>query len=55
MIFALAGCSLLAAFGCIKQAARRWFPDMSAAVYLLLCAGIGTGSQIYYCCCALYL
>ena len=39
---------LLAAFGCIKQAARRWFPDMSAAVYLLLCAGIGTGSQIYY-------
>ena len=39
---------LLAAFGCIKQAARRWFPGMSAAVYLLLCAGIGTGSQIYY-------
>ena len=39
---------LLAAFGCIKQAARRWFPDMSAAAYLLLCAGIGTGSQIYY-------
>ena len=39
---------LLAAFGCIKQVARRWFPDMSAAVYLLLCAGIGTGSQIYY-------
>ena len=39
---------LLAAFGCIKQAARRWFPDMSAAVYLLLCAGIGTGSEIYY-------
>lgn len=39
---------LLAAFGCIKQAARRWFPDMSAAVYLLLCASIGTGSQIYY-------
>ena len=38
---------LLAAFGCIKQAARRWFPGMSAAVYLLLCAGIGTGSQIY--------
>ena len=39
---------LLAAFGGIKQAARRWFPGMSAAVYLLLCAGIGTGSQIYY-------
>lgn len=39
---------LLAAFGCIRQAAQRWFPRMSAAVYLLLCAGIGTGSQIYY-------
>ena len=39
---------LLAAFGCVKQAARRWFPGMSAAMYLLLCAGIGTGSQIYY-------
>ena len=39
---------LLAAFGCVKQTARRWFPGMSAAMYLLLCAGIGTGSQIYY-------
>lgn len=39
---------LLAAFGCVKQAAHRWFPRMSAAAYLLLCAGIGTGSQIYY-------
>ena len=39
---------LLAAFGCVKQAARRWFPRMSAAAYLLLCAGIGTSSQIYY-------
>lgn len=39
---------LLAAFGCVKQAARRWFPGTSAAMYLLLCAGIGTGSQIYY-------
>ena len=39
---------LLAVFGCVKQAARRWFPRMSVAVYLLLCAGIGTGSQIYY-------
>ncbi len=39
---------LLAVFGCVKQAARCWFPDMSAAVYLLLCTGIGSSSQIYY-------
>ena len=39
---------LLAAFGCLKQAARRWFPSMSAAVYWLLCAGLGTGSQLFY-------
>ena len=39
---------LLAAFGCIKQTARRWFPNLSVAAYWLLCAGIGSGSQLFY-------
>lgn len=39
---------ILAAFGCVKQAARRWFPRASAAACLLVSTGITAGSQIYY-------
>ncbi|MWK60351.1 hypothetical protein GO594_30695, partial [Pseudomonas otitidis] len=39
---------ILASFGCVKQALRRWFPRASAAAYLLTATGIAAGSQIYY-------
>ena len=39
---------ILAAFGFVKQAVRRWFPHASAAAYLLCAAGAASGSQIYY-------
>lgn len=39
---------ILAAFGCVKQAVRRWFPKASAAACLLVSTGIAAGSQIYY-------
>ncbi len=32
----------------MKQAARRWFPQASAAAYLLTAAGAAWGTQIYY-------
>lgn len=44
----LAWAFLWAAFGCVKQALRRWFPRASAAAYLLTATGVGAGSQIYY-------
>lgn len=37
-----------ASFGCVKQALRRWFPQASAAVYLLTATGVAAGSQIWY-------
>lgn len=37
-----------ASFGCVKQALRRWFPRVSAAVYLLTATGVAAGSQIWY-------
>lgn len=39
---------ILAAFGCVKQAVRRWFPKASAAAYLLTATGMAASSQIYY-------
>ena len=39
---------ILAVFGFVKQAARRWFPQASAAAYLLTAAGAASGTQIYY-------
>ena len=44
----LAWVLILASFGCVKQAIRRWFPKASAAAYLLTATGIAAGSQIYY-------
>ena len=35
----LAWLYILAVFGFVKQAARRWFPQASAAAYLLTAAG----------------
>lgn len=37
-----------AAFGCVKQALRRWFPRASTAAYLLAATGAASGSQIWY-------
>lgn len=39
---------ILAAFGCVKQAVRRWFPGTSTAAYLLAATGVAAGGQIYY-------
>lgn len=44
----LAWLFILAAFGCVKQALRRWFPRASAAAYLLSAAGVAAGSQVWY-------
>lgn len=44
----LAWLLILTAFGCVKQALRRWFPKASAAAYLLAATGVAAGSQIYY-------
>ena len=44
----LAWLYILAVFGFVKQAARRWFPQASAAAYLLTAAGAASGTQIYY-------
>ena len=44
----LAWLYILAAFGFVKQAVRRWFPQASAAAYLLTAAGAASGTQIYY-------
>lgn len=44
----LAWLFILASFGCVKQALRRWFPKASAAAYLLAATGVAAGSQIYY-------
>ncbi|MFQ9764155.1 MAG: hypothetical protein ACLRYE_13270 [Gemmiger formicilis] len=44
----LAWLYILAVFGFVKQAARRWFPQASAATYLLTAAGAASGTQIYY-------
>lgn len=39
---------IAAAFGLVRQSIRRWFPNASAAAYLLASAGIAAGSQVYY-------
>ena len=44
----LAWLYILAVFGFVKQAVRRWFPQASAAAYLLTAAGAASGTQIYY-------
>ncbi|WP_455499880.1 hypothetical protein, partial [Gemmiger sp.] len=44
----LAWLYILAVFGFVKQAVRRWFPHASAAAYLLTAAGAASGTQIYY-------
>ena len=44
----LAWLYILAVFGFVKQAVRRWFPQASAAACLLTAAGAASGTQIYY-------
>ena len=44
----LAWLYILAVFGFVKQAVRRWFPQASAAACLLTAAGAASGAQIYY-------
>ena len=44
----LAWLYILAVFGFVKQAARHWFPQASAAAYLLTAAGAASGTQICY-------
>ncbi len=44
----LAWLYIVAVFGFVKQAVRRWFPKASAAAYLLTATGAAAGSQIYY-------
>ncbi len=39
---------LAACFGVVGQAVRRWFPQTSAAAYLLAVAAVALGSQFYY-------
>ena len=39
---------LAACFGVVGQAVRRWFPQTSAAAYLLAVAAVVLGSQLYY-------
>lgn len=39
---------LLASFGCVKQAVRRWFPRASAAAFLLAATGVAASSQLWY-------
>src|SRR5699024_5115403 len=46
-MIALGWLLILASFGCVKQALRRWFPRASAAAYLLAGAGIAAGSQVF--------
>lgn len=39
---------LVSCFGIVGQAVRRWFPQTSAAAYLLAVAAVVSGSQLYY-------
>lgn len=39
---------IAAAFGLVREALVRWFPDASTAAYLLTSAGIVAGSQLYF-------
>ncbi len=39
---------IFACFGLVKQAARRWFPQMSAAAYLLACSVLASCAQFHY-------
>lgn len=39
---------IAACFGLVRQALVRWFPDASAAAYLLTCVGMAGGSQLYF-------
>ena len=40
--------AIFAAFGLVKQAARRWFPGVSAAAYLLAATALAGFGQLYY-------
>ncbi len=40
--------AIFAAFGLVKQAAKRWFPKISAAAYLIASAAVVGCSQLYY-------
>ena len=40
--------AVFAAFGLVKQAARRWFPRISAAAYLLASSAVAGCTQLYY-------
>ena len=46
MVMAIA--AVIAAFGLVKQAARRWFPQISAAAYLLASTAVAGCGQMYY-------
>ena len=39
---------LLACFGVVGQAVRRWFPQTPTAAYLLAVTAVAAGSQLYY-------
>lgn len=40
--------AIFAAFGLVKQAARRWFPRISAAAYLITASAVAGCGQLYY-------
>ena len=40
--------AVFAAFGLVKQAARRWFPRISAAAYLIAASAVAGCGQLYY-------
>lgn len=40
--------AVFAAFGLVKQAARRWFPRISAAAYLIASSAVAGCGQLYY-------
>ena len=44
----MAVAAVLASFGLVKQAARRWFPGVSAAAYLLAATAVAGCGQLYY-------
>ena len=46
MVMAVA--AVIAAFGLVRQAARRWFPDIRAAAYLLASTAVAGCGQLYY-------
>ena len=46
MVMAVA--AVIAAFGLVRQAARRWFPGVSAAAYLLASTAVAGCGQMFY-------